>query len=69
VNFTKPLMVSSGKQNDQLKVEIMDINNFVSAETGVVIDPITGFEGGINQISIPTQLPVGVSAADIQGNA
>jgi hypothetical protein len=38
-------MLSSGKQNDQLRIEVMDPFYFVSAETGVVIDPNTGFEG------------------------
>jgi hypothetical protein len=51
LNFTKPLMLSSGKQNDQLRIEVMNPIYFVSAETGVVIETTTGFEGS-NQISI-----------------
>jgi hypothetical protein len=61
-------MLSSGKQNDQLWIEVMDPIYFVSAETGVVIDPTTGFEGS-SQISIPAQLPIGVSAAEVQSSA
>jgi hypothetical protein len=46
----------------------MDPIYFVSAETGEVVDPTTGFEGSL-QISIPAQLPVGVSAADVKSSA
>ena len=44
VNFTKPLMISAGSKNDQVKIDILDKIYFVSAETGVVIDPSNGFE-------------------------
>jgi hypothetical protein len=46
VNFTKPLMISAGSKNDQVKVEVLDQIYFVSAESGEVIDPLNGFEEG-----------------------
>jgi uncharacterized membrane protein len=45
-------MISSGEQNDQLRIDVIEPIFFVSVETGVVIDPTTGFEGS-NQRSIP----------------
>jgi hypothetical protein len=46
VNFTKPLMISAGSKNDQVKIDILDKIYFVSAESGEVIDPLEGFEEG-----------------------
>lgn len=43
VNFTKPLMISAGSKNDQVKIDVLDKIYFVSAETGMVIDPSNGF--------------------------
>ena len=68
VNFTKPLMISAGSKNDQVKIDILDKIYFVSAETGVVIDPSNGFENSA-QVSIPPQLPEGVSEEEVQSTA
>jgi hypothetical protein len=46
VNFTKPLMISAGSKNDQVKIDVLEEIYFVSAETGEVIDRSKGFENG-----------------------
>ena len=68
VNFSQPLLISAGEKNDQVRVDILDEIYFVSAETGMVIDTSEGFESGA-QISIPQQLPAGVSQEDVESQA
>jgi len=65
MNFTNPLVVSSGTFPDQLKCRIMNTSMFANNYTGIKILP----ENTKFISNLPKQLPQGVSEEDIKAGA
>jgi len=61
INFTDPMMVSQGDQDDQVVVSFKNVFLFQPSDGGATLKP----EDATVVSSVPKQLPKGVSAEDL----
>ena len=59
ITFDKPLQISTGQSNDQVKISITKPEYFVSASSGEMLEDVD--DDAAIVFSIPTQLPKGMT--------